>query len=417
MTNKTAPAVLIALLFVGASIIALQHNDEAQTTQDEMESNDLPPIPLVKRTTQGIQASDDIRIELQNDTYVDLEFYRNSDYECGLSGIYSFMVMNPINSEFGAEAPLWVYLHGGGSGYWDENGTYYAVGVQNQDTWNHEETSEDLLEVVTNRIDNISGVMEDNTLSRRIIEGYRLLVVSMCDHDQYLGMGTPIPNHPSNSNTEVNGLQATMSAIDYTVTNYPTTHVFVHGTSAGSVGAYAVGMSYAAEGIGLNGVISDSILHSRGLVIQNLFAGTPGFPQQDGYETSGVDAKVGVWRDSEKMLFPQHRIAAGFDMTPILQIGGMIDTQCAGDKTAISEAVEEGFSNNCEWMAQPMKDIIDTLPDSPHGLAQMKGEGHVPTIKPGASHDIVDTFIVASIQYSNNYPFICLLYTSDAADE
>ena len=56
MTNKTAPAVLIALLFVGASIIALQHNDEAQTTQDEMESNDLPPIPLVKRTTQGIQA-------------------------------------------------------------------------------------------------------------------------------------------------------------------------------------------------------------------------------------------------------------------------------------------------------------------------------------------------------------------------
>ena len=95
MTNKTAPAVLIALLFVGASIIALQHNDEAQTTQDEMESNDLPPIPLVKRTTQGIQASDDIRIELQNDTYVDLEFYRNSDYECGLSGIYSFMVMNP----------------------------------------------------------------------------------------------------------------------------------------------------------------------------------------------------------------------------------------------------------------------------------------------------------------------------------
>ena len=52
MTNKTAPAVLIALLFVGASIIALQHNDEAKTTQDEMESNDLPPIPLVKRTTQ-----------------------------------------------------------------------------------------------------------------------------------------------------------------------------------------------------------------------------------------------------------------------------------------------------------------------------------------------------------------------------
>ena len=30
--------------------------------------------------------------------------------------------------------------------------------------------------------------------------------------------------------------QATMAAIDYTVANYPTTHVWAHGTSAGSIG-------------------------------------------------------------------------------------------------------------------------------------------------------------------------------------
>lgn len=378
--------------------------DDAQDdAQDETTIDDLPQIPVVDRIIQGVQPSDDLQIELGDGSFQNLEFYRNNAYECGLSGVYSFMVMNPINGEAEDEAPLWVYMHGGGSGYWAEDGTYYAVGGQTQDTWNHEETFEDLLETMTLRIDNfdnsddIDGQMEDNTLSRRVMEGYRLLVVAMCDHDQYLGMGTPIPNHPSNPNAEVNGLQATMAAIDYSLERYPTTHVFVHGTSAGSVGAYAVGLSYAAEGVGLTGVISDSILHSRGIVIQDLFAGTPGFPQQEGYETSGVDEKVGAWRDSENLLAPEHRIAAGFDMTPILQIGGTIDPQCAGNQPAIPEAVAEGFDNNCEWMAQPMIDIIEAQPNSPHGLVAIEDEGHVPTIKPGAAHDVVDTFISTSI--------------------
>ena len=405
MAKKLIPAVLITLLLVGASVLALQRHEEAGITQDGENSDGLPRVPLVERTTQGIQASDDLRIDLQNEAYMNLEFYQNNAYECGLSGVHSFMVMNPINSEAGDEAPLWVYLHGGGSGYWAEDGTYYAVGGQTQDTWNHEETSEDLLETITSRIDFNGGQVEDNTLSRRIMERYRLLVVSMCDHDQYLGMGTAIPNHPSNPNAEVNGLQATMAAIDYTVASYPTTNVFVHGTSAGSVGAYAVGLSYAAEGTGLTGVVSDSILTSRNIVIQNLFAGTPGFPQQEGFETSGVDAKVGVWRDSENLLSPEDRIAAGFEMTPILQIGGTIDSQCAGDRAAITEAVAEGFDNNCRWMAQPLKDILDAQPNNPHGLALIEGEEHVPTINVGASHDIVDSFISASIQRSIAYPF------------
>lgn len=150
--------------------------------------DELPQIPLVERTIQEVQPSEDLQIYLSDGSVQNLEFYRNNAYECGLSGAYSFMVMNPINGEAGDESPLWVYLHGGGSGYWAEDGTYYAVGQQTQDTWNHEETPEDLLEVITNRIDNfdnidnIDGQMEDNTLSRRIMERYRLLVVSICDH-------------------------------------------------------------------------------------------------------------------------------------------------------------------------------------------------------------------------------------------
>jgi hypothetical protein len=91
----------------------------------------------------------------------------------------------------------------------------------------------------------------DNTITRRLKEGYRVLVVSYGDHDLYSGLGTPYPNNPKGG--EVNGLQASMAAVEYTVANYPTTHVFTHGTSAGSFGAYALGFAFAQEGIKLNG--------------------------------------------------------------------------------------------------------------------------------------------------------------------
>ena len=89
----------------------------------------------------------------------------------------------------------------------------------------------------------------DSTLTRRIQEGYRVLLVSMCDHDNYAGRGAPYPNNPNPNGGErqVNGLQATMAAMDYTVANYPTTHVFAHGTSAGSLGVFAMSQAYVGR--------------------------------------------------------------------------------------------------------------------------------------------------------------------------
>ena len=54
---------------------------------------------------------------------LDVDFYQNNAYECGLSGNYTFVVMNPANNA-SAEAPLWIFLHGGGSGFFDEAGVY-----------------------------------------------------------------------------------------------------------------------------------------------------------------------------------------------------------------------------------------------------------------------------------------------------
>jgi len=339
---------------------------------------------------------------------VSLKFYRNDAYDCGLTGKYTFMIARrnvDETSKEEEEAPLWAYMHGGGTGYWNEQGKYIAVNDQTEDTWNHEETFEDLIRIMTARI-MVDGNVEDNTLSRRLIQGYRMVVVAMCDHDQYLGMGTPYPNNPRGPDAQVNGLQATMAAIDYTATNFPTSHAFVHGTSAGSVGAYAVGMSYSADGIDLTAVVCDSVLGNRGSIIQSSLAGTEGFPQQEGFDPAFVNAKIGQWRDDTSKLDPESRISEGFDSTPILQIGGLVDSQCAGDRLPLPEAASDDFSNNCLWMAQPLKDLIAARkPESPHKVVLLPGEGHVPTTKAGAAHDIVDSFLEDALARNPSFPF------------
>ncbi|NCG18022.1 MAG: hypothetical protein GWP91_03295 [Rhodobacterales bacterium] len=251
---------------------------------------ELPAIPMVQRTTTEIERVDGLTRDFLGNS-LDFDFYRNNTYKCGLTGNYTFLVVNPQNGDETTEAPLWVYLHGGGSGYFDENGDYLAVNNQDENTWNHEETMDDLIANPLELYTLENGQPKDTTLTRRILEGYRVALVGMCDHDQYLGLGTPYPNNP-NAPKEVNGMQATMAAIDYIAANHPTTHVFAHGTSAGSVGAYALALSYSAEDIGLTGVVSDSVLSHRGKVIQEVLAGEPGFPQAAGVELESRDQPI-----------------------------------------------------------------------------------------------------------------------------
>ena len=373
-TNRWGAACATTLFLLAGSV-------EAQTA-----------IPVVQRTPDGIELAGELTRTFLGNSF-EFDFYRNNTYECGLTGSYSFLVVNPINGDENTEAPLWVYLHGGGSGYFDENGDYFAVGNQDENTWNHEETMDDLIAnpLQLNTIGK-NGQLKDTTLTRRILEGYRVALVGMCDHDQYLGLGTPYPNNP-NAPKEVNGMQATMAAIDYIAANHPTTHVFAHGTSAGSVGAYALALSYSAEDIGLTGVVSDSVLSERGKLIQEVLAGTPGFPQQEGFDPAGVDEKVGLYRLPENQTNPEARIAAGFNLTPLLFVGGLSDPQCGFSFPTLPEAVADGFDNNCEWEAAQLIETINAQPDSPHEVALFEGEGHVPTNNVTPANDKVDEFI------------------------
>ena len=257
----------------------------------------LEPEFVVERTTRGIDLADEKSLAFAGINF-NFDFYRNNAYSCGLSGNYTFMVINPANGDGTIEAPLWVFLHGGGAGFYDENGDYHAVGNQTEDTWNHEETFNDFLitQLQGRTVEN--GQLKDITLTRRIQEGYRVVMVSMCDHDQYSGLGTPYPNNP-NPGAEVNGMQATMSAVEYTVANYPTTEVFAHGTSAGSVGVYNLAMSFAAQDIHLTGVVADSIVSPRAL---DLFDAYPGqAPRQPGWTFEGVGEKQGFYGDTSNI--------------------------------------------------------------------------------------------------------------------
>ena len=362
----------------------------------------LQPVFAVERTTDGITLAGE-----QNQTAFgldfDFDFYRNNTYSCGLSGNYTFMVVNPANGDETVEAPLWVFLHGGGAGFYDENGDYQAVGDQTEDTWNHEETFNDLLitQLQGRTVEN--GQLKDITLTRRIQEGYRVVMVSMCDHDQYSGLGTPYPNHP-NPGAEVNGMQATMSAVEYTVANYPTTEVFAHGTSAGSVGVYNLAMSFAAQDIHLTGVVADSILSPRAFDLFDVYPGQA--PRQAGWTYEGVGGKQGFYGDTNRSdaIAPEGRIDAGFDEVPLLFVGGTDDPFCFWDLPPIPEAATAG-QNNCEWAAQGLIDTIAAQPASPHQVANLAGLGHVPTNEVTVANDIVNTFIGDILEGNPDLPF------------
>ena len=359
---------------------------------DDTVTTYLEPQFRVSRTTSGITLAGEQAIT-QAGLGLDIDFYRNSAYQCGISGNYTFMVLNPADGSAADEAPLWVYLHGGGVGHFDEEGNYYGVLGQTANTWNEEETFEDLLAIMETRTRANDGQLIDNTLTRRVQEGYRMLVVSMCDHDLYSGLGTPYTNNP-NPDAEVNGMQATMSALDYVVANYPTTEVWAHGTSAGSSGVYNLAMSFAAEGINLTGAVPDSLFPTpRAIPLTAAYGGDPSSPYQLGFDPEAVVEKLGFYGDLSRETYPEARIAAGFTDVPFLFVGGRNDWFCNHDLPAIPEALAEGIDHNCDYYHHGISQVIAAQPNSPHQLAYIQDRGHVPTLDAGPVNNTVDTFI------------------------
>ena len=368
------------------------------------------PDLRVSRTPDQITLVESRTLNLNSNTSWELNFYRNEAYTCGLSGNYTFFVMEPANNP-GAEAPLWAYLHGGGYGWFDENEEYVAVKTQTVDDWNHEESFNDLINkhLVANTMRN-DQVM-DSTLTRRIQEGYRVLLVSMCDHDNYSGRGTPYPNNPNPNGGErqVNGLQATMAAMDYTVANYPSTQVFAHGTSAGSIGVFAMSHAYAEEGTLLTAIVADSwaFVPPRVFDMHESLVGQEGYVFNEGsdFRGDGMD-KIGF--DYLGLgIYPEAVIEGGFVEVPSMYIVGEKDPGCGGYRDGILPTIPEAEAaglSNCGWMYDDLRDAIANQPDSPHVFDLSPTGDHVETNRGNPVNNRVDNFISGVLATDPPYP-------------
>jgi hypothetical protein len=192
------------------------------------------------------------RIQFVGSSVVDgykFDQFRNLDYPCSISGYQTFVIGTKVGSSDTATRPMWVRMHGGGVGFFDASGNPQPTAGNKS-----EESAARLITVVTG-----AGLP---ALVRADPAAFRLVSVSMCNHDIYSGGDQHDPNNPNTlpdgTGRTVNGLFATKAAIQFARAKYPTGKFFLHGGSAGSAGALSVAFGLEKQGIPPAGAVVDS---------------------------------------------------------------------------------------------------------------------------------------------------------------
>ncbi len=222
--------------------------------------------------------ADTTGISLVSTTRVDgwrYDHYRNTRYPCSVSGHQTFTIARKTGSSSSTAAPLWVYLQGGGVGYFDTGGTF-----QPDASHTTEQSAEEQRADLTR-----AGLF---TRVRNDAAGFRMLAVSYCNRDLYGGALQTDPNNPhrlpDGSARTTNGLLATKAAVQYAQDHLATAETFLHGTSAGSAGSFNVAWSLQRQGIAPAGVVADASIVNReagAAARQQEVCGPPG-PDRDG---------------------------------------------------------------------------------------------------------------------------------------
>ena len=158
----------------------------------------------------------------------------------------------------------------------------------------------------------------------------------MCSHDLYGGNNTADPNNPNltaaGSPITTNGLIATKAAVQYTQAQYPTTKFFLHGTSAGGAGTFAVAWGLQLQGDPPAGLISDSGVINQAWEADSNAQGTcDGFPSDH-----TPDAIAGIaGRVDPDLTDPRHEpdqlVATGALTVPIMHVWNHGDVNSCGE--------------------------------------------------------------------------------------
>lgn len=315
-------------------------------------------------------------------------FFRNAAYRCGRTGNFTFVVIERSDT-VRQTRPLWVRLHGGGTGYYDASGRYHGV-----ESFNDEESASQLTGYAADAIE--GARFADNVLGRRLAEGYRLLIPSMCDHDLYAGTGQAYPNNSHGDAVE--GLSATTAALHFMITrrngdgsvSWPTSLVFFHGSSAGSAGAWNVGSSLARAGIRINGALLDSYVitrRSRELVAVGC---SPVNNEDPEFVLADLEEKIGPTVTDES-LFIESSLPPPF---PIYDLEGDQDPFCCGHIPAVAPARQLGYTSNCAWLHGRLIDGMTSL--GPTVRAEVvPGRGHVIAGEVGPHQEHLETWLRA----------------------
>lgn len=199
-----------------------------------------------------------------------VDYYRNLAMPCSIGGHQTFALAHRTTTPASAVRPLWVFLHGGGFGFFDASGNPVP-----DSQYMTEETLDDLL------YSSSGGLASAGLIS--LIENdaadFRLLGVSMCSRDFYNGVGNADPNNPHLQNdgspTTTNGLLATTAAIAFAQSTFPTSKYFLHGGSAGAVGAYGLAWRLELAGNPPAGAIPDSGVLNQSWILAAIAQGVP----------------------------------------------------------------------------------------------------------------------------------------------
>lgn len=247
------------------------------------------------------------------------DYYRDTTYPCAVSGYQTFVVGTKIGSSNTAPAPLWVFMHGGGAGYFDTSGN--PVPGPGQKT---EESAASLTTYLTN-----NGLLAK---VRADTAGFRTVAVSYCSHDVYAGANNLDPNNPNTipggKPRTTNGIYSVKAAIQYVQAHYPTTKFFLHGTSAGSAGSFGVAWALQLGGNAPAGDVADaSIINTEALAA----ADTAGYCTDDNDPARLAAIAARVHPDlANPANEPDKLVASGQLTVPIMHIWNHGDSNTCG---------------------------------------------------------------------------------------
>lgn len=280
------------------------------------------------------------------------DYYRNLSYPCSISGYQTFVIGTKIGSSATQTRPLWVRMRGGGVGWFDADGNPQPTAGNKT-----EESASSLI-----------GFLGDVGLTGRVKSdpaGFRLLSVSMCDHDIYAGGDQPDPNNPNKqpdgSPRTTNGLFATKAAIQFAKSKFPTGGAFLHGTSAGSFGSFGVAYSMQLQGVPPAGVVADS-----GVLNQEWEEATIAQGICPGGRDAGLEAiRARVHPDLASIdNEPDKLIARGALTVPIIHVWNRADSNVCG-ATPMTCTLRDGTTKTlgaAECEHEPLQEAIAGLP-------------------------------------------------------